>query len=157
MKHGHRNQWNLLLQKSNDKRRKGTLVPTESTFPGDLDEDDQEWDSAQEGGYCNGSRPWDCPKSTHQSHRGSYCIRVGTEKQRPVGSLLSWKSAVSNIAFMWLDKSTDSLIWSQDIQKHVMHRQVRTWSWMPDQSLAKSSADFVYIYTIPIAEKAIIY
>lgn len=63
MKHGH---MNLLLQKSNDKTRKGTLVPTASTFPGGLDEDDQEGDPAQE---CNG-RPRDCPKSTHRRPQG---------------------------------------------------------------------------------------
>lgn len=93
-----------------------------------------------------------------EGYMGSYCMRAGiADRQRAAGSFLSWKSSVRNVAFMWLGKSTDFLIWSQDIQENGKESQGRPWSWMVDQPLAKSCLAFGYENKIPIIEEVNLY
>lgn len=54
-----------------------------------------------------------------EGHEGRYCLRAGiADRQRAVGSLLSWNFTERNVAFTELGTITDFLIWSQDIKEN---------------------------------------
>lgn len=90
-----------------------------------------------------------------EDHKERCCMKAGiADRQRAVGSLLSCNSFVRKVAFMWLGKSKDFLIWSQGIQEYGTNSRSKLWCWVLDLPLSKNCSAFGYENKISITEEA---